>query len=176
MDLALYETGNGGDIQFKGRDFVAFYGWENMVYLALFGGNVGFPTTGRKLDNEQDFSYWGNNLLWPNDQSKQFNSLTEKRLQDVALNSAGRVLIEQDVISDLSFMSSFAEVSVSVSIISDDKVKIEILVKQPDNLEDKAFVFIWDSTKMELIDNVNNYVDKPPAGDFDVNDFNNDFL
>jgi len=172
MDLALYETGNGGDIQLKGRDMAIYYGWENMVYLALFGGNPGFPSNGPKLQNEQAFDYWANELFWPNDESRQFNSLTEKRLQEVSLTSAGRILIEQDIISDLKFMASFAEVSVSVEIISDTRIRMNILVKQPDNLQDKAFVFIWDSTKMELVSDVNDYTAKPVDGDHSENDFN----
>jgi hypothetical protein len=97
------------------------------------------------------------------------NSETERVLMEVALNSAGRIKIQQAVEKDLKFMEAFAIVKVSVTIEGIDRVNITIKVKEPDNLKGRssdqfrAFIFIWDATKKEL-------------GDFSISDFNDDFF
>ncbi len=168
-DVALIETGNGGDLTLKGQDIALQGGWGNMPYLAMFGGNLEADTIQDRIATEQAFDWWGNNLLMENEPGNQFNSLTERTLNEVALTSAGRSAIEQSVKSDLAFMREFAEISVSVSIISDDRIKIDIKVQQPENLQGriddvyKQYIFIWDATKKML-------------GDWSVEDFDrNDF-
>lgn len=167
MDLKLRENGNGGDLTWLGRDFSRTDSFENMLYLALFGGNVEQSTPNRRAVNEQAFDWWGNSLLIPNNPEVQLNSLTERALHKVALNSAGRVLIEQAVKRDLDFMKAFAEVEVSVSIISDDRVRIDILIQEPDKNQDKRFVFLWDAAKGELFG-----TDGPVE---DLRDYNTDY-
>lgn len=151
MDVEVIETGNGGDLNKKGNDLSVVFGFENMPYLALFGGNKEAVTKPR-IASEQAFDYWANSLLMPNDPSIQFNSLTEKTLETVALNSAGRLLIEDAIKKDLEFMSPFAEITVSTTIISTDHLRIGIGLKQPDNLQEKEFIYIWDATQLTLLD------------------------
>ena len=62
-DLVIYETGDGGDVVLKGNDFELTESLFNMPYLAWFGGNPGFSTTGNELENEQRFDYWANSLF-----------------------------------------------------------------------------------------------------------------
>ena len=150
MDVKLIETGNGGDVRRKTKDIFVIEGLENMPYLALFGGNVNASTPTRRLVNEQAFDWWGNNLLFPNDQGRQFNSLTESRLIDTPLTSSGRIRLEEALKEDLKFMKPFADISVSVTIISTDKVKMLVTVQEPNNLQAKEFVYIWDATKKEI--------------------------
>jgi phage gp46-like protein len=150
MDLELKESGNGGDLIKTQKDLSVIYGLQNMVYLALFGGNVEASTPNKRLKNEQAFDWWGNSLILNNDLSIQFNSLTERKLTEIALTSEGRIDLERTVIKDLDFMRQFAEVSVSVTIPDNDKVRIAVKLKQPDNLEAKEFIYIWDGTKSEL--------------------------
>lgn len=152
MDLVIIESKfNGGDLFKLGRDLAVNYSFENMPYLALFGGNPGFPTPGGINNAEQNFDWWANSLLFSQDPGQQFNSLTEQRLMEVALNSSGRVQIEEAVKKDLAFMKEFADLQISVSIISDDKIRIDILIRKPDNLQDKRFIFIWDKLKADLV-------------------------
>ncbi len=146
----MIESGNGGDLVLLGNDLATIFGWQNMVYLALFGGNVAGSTPVERIESEQAVDYWANGLINPNTPAVQFNSLTERTLKEVALNSSGRLTIENAVIEDLAFMSDFAQVSVTVSIVTDDRVLIFITILEPDNLEPKKFQFIWDSTKQEL--------------------------
>lgn len=150
MDLKLIETFNGGDFVKTPKDLVTIEGFQNMPYLALFGGNPGFITPANRPVNEQAFDWWGNDLFFRDTPEFQFNSRTEYTLQNVTLNSQGASLIQQAVEADLGFMQRFANVSVSVSIISDDVVVIGIFIQQPENEQNKAFVFIWDATEGEL--------------------------
>jgi hypothetical protein len=157
MDTVIVETYNGGDISKIGNDVLTVNGFENMPYIAMFGGNPDQLTPTVRIVGEQNFDWFGN--AFETDAILQTNSLTERTLRSVALNSAGRVQIEQAVNADLSFMSSFAKVTVVVSIISDDRVQIDINILELRNLQNTAQRFIWDSTR-QVLDGVFNYV--PP--------------
>lgn len=152
MDLKVIETGNGGDITKNGNDLAMVFSFENMPYLALFGGNVEAVTPQKRLESEQAFDFWGNSLLFTNDTSIQFNSLTEKTLQITPLTSSGRLIIENAIKSDLEFMAPFAEVTVVTEIVATDQINIGIGIKKPDNLEEKRFIYIWENGKLLLLD------------------------
>jgi hypothetical protein len=151
MDLKVIESGNGGELVKGRKDLEVISGLGNMVYLALFGGNVKTSTPSKRLISEQAFDWWGNSLLFPNDPNLQFNSLTERTLNNVALTSSGRLRIEQAVLKDLAFMKDFAEVTATVSIPELDKVIISVRLQEPDNLQEQEFTFIWDASNDELI-------------------------
>lgn len=151
-DLEMRETGDGGDLILKGNDLSVIEGFQNMPYLASFGGNVAASTEGAKVPDEQAFDWWGNHLLLTDDKTIQYNSDFERRLTEVALSSSGRIQLEQAILSDLDFMKAFSIISASVSIESVDRIKISIQIQEPDNLGSNAFVYIWDGTKLELED------------------------
>jgi hypothetical protein len=152
MDVKVIESGNGGELVKLAKDLAVINGFQNMVYLALFGGNVRASTPITRLATEQAFDWWANNLFMPQDSSIQFNSDTERTLNTTALNSSGRKLIQQAVEKDLAFMKDFATVIIVVSLLSDDKVAIGVRLVQPDNLQKQDFIFIWSATKQELLD------------------------
>jgi hypothetical protein len=151
MDLEIIETNNGGDLVKNPKDLSMTFGFDNMVYLAMFGGNREASTPLLRDENAQAFDFWANSLLFANDSSIQMNSETERTLDKVALNSFGRTLIEKAVKKDLEFMDAFAVVSVAVSIVSVDTIAIAIKVVRLDNLEQRAFVYVWDATNSRLI-------------------------
>jgi hypothetical protein len=155
MDLELVEQGDGGELIKKTNDLSVIYGFENMPFIAMFGGNVKESTPILRLATEQAFDWWGNNLLMPQDTSIQFNSETERALNNVPLTSAGRVLIQNAVENDLAFMKDFATVVVSVVILATDKVAIGLRIIQPDNLQKQDFIYIWNATRQELEDREN---------------------
>jgi len=161
MDLQLIETGNGGDLFLLGSDLAQVQGFENMPYIALFGGNVLQSTPQTREPNEQAFDWWGNALLMPNLPSQQFNSQTERVLNSVSLTSGNLSTIQNAVNADLDFMKEFADISVSVSIISVNTVKIQIEIKEPDNLTANQFIYIWDGTAKDLA-GAPNYFMPPP--------------
>lgn len=144
LDIEITEQdGNGGDFRLVGRDLAVVTGWQNMPYLAMFGGNVGYMTPKTRTTNEQNYDYWGNELFHKNQPEAQFNSRTEYVLNTTPLTSGGRQKIENAVKKDLEFMKPFANITVSVSIVSVDKVKITLKVERPGNLEDALFIYIW---------------------------------
>lgn len=149
MDIELRETSNGGDIVKNLKDLSIIFGFENMPYLAMFGGNVEASTPLQRAEGEQAFDWWGNSLF-PNDASVQINSLTERTLNTVALNSQGRTLIQRAVEKDLEFMRPFADVTVDVSIERLNRVTIRINIVKKDNLQERLFIYIWDATNSEL--------------------------
>lgn len=159
VDLKIIEEGNGGDIILTGKDFEQVAGFQNMPYIGLFGGNHE-STPVKRLESEQAFDFWGN-FLSPNDPSVQFNSLTERRLMEVALNSSGRIQIEQAVMKDLEFMKPFSGVDVSVSIEGIDRARIHIILTEPDNQERKEFIYIWDGTRQDLRDELTPFRTSP---------------
>jgi hypothetical protein len=154
MDLKLAESYDGGELVKTAKDFQVIYGLGNMPYLALFGGNVRANTPNERIPSEQNFDFWGNELLMPDDPGMQFNSETERALINTPLTSAGREIIQQAVFQDLRHMKDFARVGVSVAIIATDVVRIGIRVEEPDNLQQRDFIFIWDATRNELTDDL----------------------
>jgi hypothetical protein len=158
-DLAIFETGDGGDVILKGNDLELTEGLFNLPYLALFGGNLLQSTDELPIEPEglvEREDWWGNELFFPNSEKLQFNSKTERRLNEVALNSNALIIIEAIVKEDLKFMNEFAEVSVEVTIPDRDTLKIFITLQEPDGLEEQTFVFAWTATKLEEI--VNGFV------------------
>jgi len=151
QDIVIYETGSGGDLQLLGNDIASTSGLFNMVYMAWFGGNPEASTTGNEIVSELRDDWFGNALFFNNEDQIQFNSNLEKALNETALDSAGRITIEDAAKKDLEFLKEIAEVSVSVSILSDNKVSITARLKEPENIEVKEFQLIWDNLKNEVI-------------------------
>lgn len=146
MDIGLYETLNGGDMSVQNGDLWATMSLWNQIYLGLFGGNVEETTTDRTGKGEQRKDFWGNQFL-ESEPDEFLNSTTEKILNTTALNSSGRIKIEQAVKNDLSFLQKLGTLDVSVSIYGIDKVLIEIGLTEPNEIEDKRFRLLWDGTR-----------------------------
>ena len=159
MDLAVIETGNGGDLQLVGNDLALVYAGENNPYLGMFGGNIE-AVTKTKVQEELSYDWWGNTLLMPNNQSIQFNSLTERILNSTPLTSSGRIQIENTIKKDLAFMGDFADIFVSVSIVATDRIQVTIRITLSDS-----------SVKVKVIN-----FRKKLDGDFFISDFNDDFF
>jgi len=148
-DLKIIETYDGGDLVLNGNDLQVIDGFQNMIYLALFGGNVE-QSTKQYNENEERFDFWANSLLMLDSPDIQYNSETERTLNEVSLNSRGRLLIEQSVKKDLEFMQDFGNIEVNVSIIQSDRVKINVIIKEPNELNSNEFNYIWGATENEL--------------------------
>lgn len=148
VDLRLIENYDGGDLVFRGNDFQQISGFQNMPYIALFGGNRQ-PTTGPKV-TEQTFDFWGNYLFHPNDDKMWFNSITESLLEDISLTSSSRIQLEEAVKKDLEFMKDFATLNVNVQLISVDKVRILIEIQEPDQQNSTIYTYLWSVTEGEL--------------------------
>ena len=159
MDIAVLESGDGGDFMLIGNDLKMVFGIENQPYLAMFGGNKEASTKNEVVE-AQSFDWYGNNLIMRGDQSIQMNSEFEKALDNIELTSAGRVRLVDTIKRDLRFMSVYGKVEITGSIVATDRFDVEILIKQ--NNGQKQIVVI-------------NYR-KSSDGDFFLLDFNIDFL
>jgi hypothetical protein len=148
LDIELIDTPDGAEYNLKGNDIGAISGMQNMPYIAMFGGGDEL-TTGPKV-TEQSFDWWGNFSLDPSNKNVWINSRTEKTLKTTPLTPFGRLIIEEQVKADLQFMEAFATVNVSVSLISVDKLKIEVKIQEPSTNETQIFSYIWNATEQEL--------------------------
>jgi hypothetical protein len=152
MDLELVETLNGGDLIKTTQDVSVIYGFENMPYLAMFGGQVASSTPSIRNESEQAFDWWGNSLFFPRNSNVQMNSETERTLKKTPLTSFGLSIIQQAVKKDLAFMKAFSQVGISVTITGINRISIAVKIIKPDNLSQSIFVFIWDATNSELLE------------------------
>lgn len=148
MDIGLYETLNGGDISIQDNDIFTSVSLWNQIYIALFGGNVEQSTTDN-LDGLERSDFWGNSFI--DDVDEQYNSETERILNNVSINSSGIQKIQQSVENDLGFLRKLAEVEVDVTIPRIDSVYIFISIQEPDNVEKEVYRILWDGTRSSVI-------------------------
>jgi hypothetical protein len=159
FDLAIIETGSGGDLQLLGNDLAVVNGIENMAYLGMFGGNLEQSTVDNEV-NEFSLDWWGNTLLMKSNPSIQMNSIVERTLNSTPLTSAGRLVIENAIKYDLVFLEKIigSQIEVSVSIISDDRIDVTLRIN------------FLKETRVTVIK-----FKKQSDGDFSIFDFNQDF-
>lgn len=150
-DILLYETGSGGDFSVLNNDLVLGDTLYQQFYLAMFGGNLIASTKQNYLANEERFDYWGNSLIWPTNKSRQFNSETERILQEIVLNSSGRLKVIQAVKNDLAYLSNVINFEAEVNILTQNKISITITFTGKTNQQDKSLKFVVDSSKGEVI-------------------------
>ena len=113
-DIGLFSYGNGGDMAIIGDDLNTSETLYQVIYISLFGGNVSASTIGDELLTDERFDYWANELLFSENVDKQFNSDTERTLNNVVLNSEGRIKIIQAVEKDLVFLKNIVNFEVNV--------------------------------------------------------------
>ncbi len=159
FDISIVETGNGGDIEHNGNDFVLVDDIRNMPYLGMFGGNV-IPDPETAEEEKQNFDFWGNELLMPADPLIQMVSITEKIMNTTALTSAGRLKIENAIKKDLEFLSPVAKIEVTVTIVSTDHINIFLRIAAN----------IGEAKVIKMSFQVND------DGDFSLTDYNDDFF
>lgn len=150
-DLSLYETSDGGDLLVNNSDIARVETLIHQTYIALFGGNVEASTRGNELPSEKRFDWWANSLIFPEEKEKQFNSETERVLNNTVLNSAGRLKIQESVKNDLNYLQDVASIEVQVQIVNQNRVNILIQLRPLRNTESKSFQFLWDNSKKEVI-------------------------
>lgn len=150
-DIALFESGGSGDFSIVNDDLLMGESLYQQIYLALFGGNLEASTKQVYTDKEERFDYWGNSLIWNDVKSIQFNSETERAIQNNALNSSGRLAIIQAINLDLGYLSSIITFEVDVSINSSNKLSIIVNFTEKTNQQERALVLLYENAKKELI-------------------------
>lgn len=150
-DLHIFESGSGGEMKILNGDLMLSETLFQTIYLSMFGGNVEENTTGDIDQAKERNDWWGNQLFYPNDESKWFNSNTERTLLETTLNSQGRQKIEEAIKNDLNFLSDVVEIEVNVSVESLDVLKISIFINEFQNQQDRVLEMVWNNAKNELI-------------------------
>ena len=145
-DLLIYESGDGGEFSLKNDDLETVSSITNQVYLAFFGGNLEQDTSDIIEDGEERSDWWGNELL-----DIPFNSKLERTLNNVALNSSGLRQIENAAKEDLKYLTYFADIIITASIESVNKLNLLVQLIEPDNQSFKI-KFVWDNLRTELIE------------------------
>lgn len=150
-DIHLFETGSGGDFAIVNNDLLMGESLYQQIYLALFGGNIEASTKPSYLASEERFDYWGNSLIWNTVKTKQFNSETERTIQNTALNSSGRLNILQATRNDLEYLKGVVNFSVDAAIESTNKIRITVSFGEKTNQQDKVLQMVYDNAKNEVI-------------------------
>ena len=150
-DILLFESGSGGEISILNNDISLVETLYQQVYIRLFGGNLEANTTGSEIEGKQREDFWANELFFNNRKDKQFNSDTERALDNVVLNTSGRIDILRAVESDLKNLENIADITINVIILDYNRIEISILLQKPDDTEDKILQFIWDNARKEVI-------------------------
>ena len=150
-DILLRETGSGGDFAILSNDLVLSDTLYQQFYLAMFGGNLRANTKSKYLDNEERFDYWGNYLIWSTQKNKQFNSETERALQESVINSSGRLKVLQAVKNDLAYLANVINFEVQVNLLAQNKLSITITFTEKSNQQDKSLQFVFDNSKSEVL-------------------------
>jgi ethanolamine utilization cobalamin adenosyltransferase len=153
MDISIFETGSGGDVVLNQNGVETTEGLFNLVYLAIFGGNVQ-PENAVEDQSGLQFrkDWWGNQLVFNDRPQIQYTSNTERILTEVVLNSSGRATIASAIRDDLKAIEDIVQVdAVDVRITGTDKCEFRIRILEPDNLQPREFVFIWEAGRLEVI-------------------------
>lgn len=150
-DLNVFESGDGGELFVSSNDLTLTESLYQTIYIALFGGNVEASTLGNEIESEERFDWWANSLLFSESTSKQFNSETERTLDNIVINTSGRIVIQRAVEADLFFLKKIANTEVNVVILDVNKISINIVLTSILNQTEKKFQFIWDNAKNQII-------------------------
>ena len=150
-DINIHESGNGGEFAIVSNDLLIGESLYQQVYLALFGGNVEAVTRGDEPFGEERFDWWGNPLFFAESPNKQFNSVTEKTLQEVVLNSAGRLSILRAMNEDLSYVTILANYTADVQFVSENHVRLIVNFTPKGTQENRLLQLIYDNAKNEIL-------------------------
>lgn len=150
-DILLYETGAGGDFSIIDDDLAMGESLYQQIFIAMFGGNIEASTKATYFETEDRFDYWGNSLIWKNETTKQFNSETERAIQNNALNSSGRLNILRAVNIDLDYLKSMLNFTADVQITGRDNLRIIVNFSQKTNQQDRVLQIVYDNAKKEVI-------------------------
>jgi phage gp46-like protein len=150
-DIALFESGSGGDFAIVNNDLLMGETLYQQIYLALFGGNIQASTESTYLETEDRYDYWGNSLIWKDIKTKQFNSETERTILSTTLNSSGRLSIIQAVYQDLNYLNAVVSFTVDVEVLDSNRIRIIVNISGKTNQQDKLLQLVYDNAKKEVI-------------------------
>ena len=143
-DLLIYSTGNGTDTDFDTTESLF-----NSVYLSLFGGNVSEDTPETPTEGKQRTDWWGNSLF---NTEQQFNSVTERTIEENTLSGQGLKNIREAIEIDLKWLAKLSVVEVFLEATNVNTLIINVSLTEPEGDVSQTFNFVWDATQKELIE------------------------
>jgi phage gp46-like protein len=146
-DILIYETKNGGDLLLENNDLKSVRTLINQVYLAFFGGNYEQSTSDEINIVNQRFDWWGNVLM---DTENQFNSLTERTLNNIVLNSSGVSSIENSMNQDLNYLSEYADIITEATIVDYNRIELSVILTEPSGRSTKVKL-LWDNFEKSFV-------------------------
>lgn len=108
MDVRLYNTPDGGEIDAVNGEIVLDSGLETAVFLSLFGGNE--RDSGLQADDR--LQWWGN--LTETDPARRYRSETQHLIAALPLVTANLRRIEEAAKRDLEWMVPSIAVALAV--------------------------------------------------------------
>ena len=130
-DPLLFQTDDGGEINFDENGVETTDGLETAAYLSVLGGNETGP------------SWWGDTIQ-PSHEYK-YNSRFQRALVESVASPASLIKLEEAAKNDLSELPT-SNVSVSASLVGPKKVKLDALIDET-RLE---YTENWDSMKSKV--------------------------
>jgi len=122
MDVRLYHTIDGGEIESVNGQITMAEGLESAGYLSLFGGN--YDDSGS--DADEPLEWWGNKL--EEDDAKKLRSRTQAILCGLPATPANLQLVDDAMAADLAWMLEEVATSVDVAarLVAPKRVELSV--------------------------------------------------
>ena len=128
-DVRLYQTPDGGEINYENGRLELSDTPESAVYLSLFGGNA--EDSASEADDRKQ--WWGNRV--EEDSTRHLRSRTQNLVRGLPSNSANLRRLDDAVQADLAWLVTagvMASVEASVSLVSPKRIRIDGTMTTPD--------------------------------------------
>lgn len=138
-DVRLYNTADGGDIEYVNGKATVGDGLETAAYLSLFGGN----TEDAGVSGTSQKQWWGN--LTEPDPDRHYRSQTQHLLASLPLTTGNLPLVEEAARRDLAWLETAlgASIDARATIPGAGKIAIEINVELGENQYTIPIVESW---------------------------------
>ena len=135
-DVLLYQSVDGGEIEYSNGLALMIPGLETFVYLCLFGGNE--DDAG---GDDRTLQWWGN--IDEVDKTRQHRSKTQYIIESLPANTANLQRLERATKDDLKVMldiglASSIEVQINLPMLNTVEIKLNI-----DGNTELIFTEVW---------------------------------
>lgn len=138
-DVRLFNTADGGEIEYINGVATMSDGLEAAAYLSLFGGNE--DDSGQRADDRKQ--WWGN--LSETDPARRYRSATQNALQAMPATTGNLLRVQDAALSDLDWMKDAlaAQVAVLVTMPALNTIKIDVSILVNEELLPFSFTKEW---------------------------------
>jgi len=143
MDVRLYCTADGGEIDIVNGQLVLADGLETAAYLSMFGGNEDDSGT----ESDDPLQWWGN---WSEtEEARKCRSQTQHVLIGMPLTSGNLILLEEAAQADLAWMLDYfaTDVVVSARVVAPREVELTVEIEVGDSRYTFTFETPWNAVQ-----------------------------